>query len=419
MSSSVRALASVLALGLAISAGAETGQAPAPAAEKSAAAAEPAAQAAAPAGGTAEAVKASEATPGAEEKTAPEAPKKAPAPHVVTLGPVGYDASGAAGRIHTVATGDTLWDISDAYLGTPWVWPSVWAENTAIHNPHLIRPGDKLWISPSEIRRVTDAEAGALLDGKPAPGAASLDEGGSDGMPDGSRRRAPVYRVSHRDAVGLVSDEMLKGASSLVDTPSDRIWLGSMDRVHISTVGQQVEPGEQLVLFRSRQRVYDPTSGRALGWEVQVLGWVEVLEAHGEVALAEVRMAYTEMRVGDRLLPRERLPIEVELRPTPPGIEGQVVLMSDDRTEDGTLDTVFLDRGVEDGLEVGSTLQIYRPVVPVLDPISGDRVQVPSRVIGSLVVVSALPNSASAIVAEANTEIEPGDRFTSGVAAGD
>jgi hypothetical protein len=421
MSSWMRALASVLALGLAITAGAEEGKAPesAPAPETAAPApAEAPAEAKpeAPAGeqpGEPEAAEPAE--PVAPEAEAAPAPQSArPAPHVVTLGPVGYDAAGQAGRIHTVASGDTLWDISDAYLGTPWVWPSIWAENTGVDNPHLIRPGDKLWISPSEIRRVSDAEAGALMGG--APGAASLDESG-DGLPEGATRRPPTYRVTHRDGIGLVSEEELEGASSLVDALTDRTWLGTMDRVHISTVGQDVEPGEQLVLFRARERVYDPSSGRAVGWKVNVLGWVEVKEAHGDVALAEVRMAYSEIRVGDRLLPRERLPIEVELRPTPPGIEGQIVALSDARTTDGTLDTVFLDRGAEDGLEVGSTLQIYRPTDRVRDPISGDRVQLPPRVVGSLVVVTALPHSASAVVAEAVTELTAGDRFRSAEAA--
>jgi hypothetical protein len=413
MSSWMRALASVLALSLAITAGAEEGKAPesaSPPATAAPASAPPDAAAAPAAEAAAAAKPAKPATPEAEKAPAPKA--ALPAHHVVTLGPVGYDAFGRAGRVHDVASGDTLWDISDAYLGTPWVWPSIWAENTAVDNPHLIRPGDKLWISPSEIRRVSDAEAGALLGGAPAPGAASLDES-ADGLPEGSTRRPPSYRVAHRDGVGLVSEEALEGASSLVDAPTDRTWLGTMDRVHISTVGQSVQPGEQLVLFRARERVYDPATGRPLGWNVNVLGWVEVKEAHGDVAAAEIRMAYSEIRVGDRLLPRERLPIEIELRPTPPGVDGQIVLLDDSRTADGTLDTVFLDRGVEDGLEAGSTLQIYRPVDRVRDPISGDMVQVPPRVLGSLVVVNALPHSASAVVAEAVTELTAGDRFRS------
>jgi hypothetical protein len=434
MNSSMRVLAVALGLGLAMSAGAaEEATPPAPADAAKAAApskadpkpAAPSAPAetgpapadakpAAPAEAKPEAAKPEAKPEAAAPVVESEAPAKpARAPHVVTLGPVGHDAQGRAGRIHTVAGGDTLWDISDAYLGTPWVWPSVWAENDNVANPHLIRPGDKLWVSPTEIRRVTDAEAGALINGRPAGGAASLDEG-TDGMAEPGAGRPHMYRVSHRDGVGLVSEEELAGSSSLVHRPGDdRIWFGSMDRLNVSTKEHAVEKGDQLAIFRARERVYDPTTGRALGWRVQVLGWAEVVEPAAETALVEVRMAYAEMRVGDRLLPRERLPIEIELRPTQPGVDGQIVTLSDERTEDGTLDTVFLNRGAADGLEVGSTLQIYSPEDPVRDPISGGFVDVPPTVVGSLVVVNALPNSATAVVAEATREIEPGDRFRS------
>ena len=83
----------------------------------------------------------------------------------VTLGPVGVDAEGRVGRVHTVRTGDTLWDVSNAYLGTAWVWPSVWNDNDDILNPHLIMPGERLWISSTEIRRISDAEADEYLAG--------------------------------------------------------------------------------------------------------------------------------------------------------------------------------------------------------------------------------------------------------------
>src|SRR3990172_8194099 len=68
-----------------------------------------------------------------------------PAPQASVLGAVGYDEQGRQGRIHVVARGDTLWHISDAYLGTPWVWPPIWKDNDEdIANPHRIYPGDRI-----------------------------------------------------------------------------------------------------------------------------------------------------------------------------------------------------------------------------------------------------------------------------------
>ena len=43
---------------------------------------------------------------------------------------------------HVVVKGDTLWDISEAFLSDPWLWPQAWQANPEIRNPHLIYPGD-------------------------------------------------------------------------------------------------------------------------------------------------------------------------------------------------------------------------------------------------------------------------------------
>ena len=68
-------------------------------------------------------------------------PRGRPAPAPAELGAVAYDSQGHQGRIHIVVRGDTLWAISNTYLATPWVWPSIWKDNGDIKNPHRIYPG--------------------------------------------------------------------------------------------------------------------------------------------------------------------------------------------------------------------------------------------------------------------------------------
>ena len=59
------------------------------------------------------------------------------------------DQSMQADEVHTVKEGDTLWDLSERELGSPWYWPKVWSYNPQIDNPHMIYPGNTIRFSPA------------------------------------------------------------------------------------------------------------------------------------------------------------------------------------------------------------------------------------------------------------------------------
>jgi hypothetical protein len=52
------------------------------------------------------------AAPGSADGASTQAVSSAPSTEPSALGPMGYDAKGQRGRVHTVVTGDTLWDLS-------------------------------------------------------------------------------------------------------------------------------------------------------------------------------------------------------------------------------------------------------------------------------------------------------------------
>jgi hypothetical protein len=332
------------------------------------------------------------------------------------LGALAWDSDGREGRIHLVVSGDTLWHISDAYLGTPWVWPSIWNDNGDIENPHLIHPGDRIWITATEMRRITAEEAERMLANQPpVPAAMDPPAAMEDAVPgmEASLPPAPArtVKVSSLETTGLISPQVYESAASVVARGEERVLLSQEDDLYIGLGESEVQPGDEFTLFRTNQKVMDPDTGALLGYHVDILGWVRVEESFPETSRALIRMSTGEVEVGDRVMPRQVFPQEIEVRPMPEGVDGKITFFPMRRVLLGFADFVYLNRGTLDGLEVGSPLEVYRPGGSAMEVTRDERVEVPDRVIATMLVVRAEDQTAVALVTRADKELHLGDRF--------
>ncbi len=360
---------------------------------------------------TSDETESSQGTPPATEESTETETVSEPAPSGVQLGKLGYDAAGQPGRVHVVVKGDTLWDISDAYLGTPWVWPSVWLDNQNIANPHLINPGDHIWITPNEMRRITPEEAEAYLAGGPAPDPtddvpAAFDET----VNEPEVPLPPAYRYSELHTTGFTTKEQFEGAATIVDAQTTKVWLSDPDRVLIGWGRGETQVGDRYAIVRPGARIVHRRTYETLGYETEMLGWLEVNEVHEDTSTATIRVSRHEIRRGDHIIPWEEPDRDITLQPTP-HVDGSIVHMPHGRTEAGSTDVVFLDRGREDGLVAGSPLEVYRPMDPALDEIRMKKMNLPDHVVAKLLVVSVNPKTAVAVVTHTEDDLTKGDRF--------
>jgi hypothetical protein len=340
------------------------------------------------------------------DTAAPAMPAAQPAPrahHTVALGPEGTDDRGRTGRVHTVARGDTLWDISEAYLGTPWVWPSIWKENPRVANPNRIYPGNRIWIAPGEMRQLTEDEAASITRGGQPP--ASTD--------DVSVQRTRIQPVPNIDQLGFVAAEDIEAAGSLLDSPEREKMLAAHRRAYVSLGEGQVQAGDRFTIVRERQKVRDPETNRVLGVHVDKLGWLEVTRVGPEVSEAMIRDSNDDILRGDRLLPFVELPREVPVHVGAAGIEGQIAMNPDQRFITGQNDVVYLNRGTDHGVEVGNPLEVFRPGALARDTVTHLKLRLPDEVVANLLVVSARPESSVALVTHTNLELNRGDMFRS------
>ena len=334
----------------------------------------------------------------------------------------GVAPNGEKGRLHVVVAGDTLWDLSSTYLGTPWIWPSMWKENE-IENPHLINPGDLIWITEAGMRKVTAEEARRLtasaeetpppaeldesspplVKAEPLDPFASLDSSAADAQ------RVVEYPGLHR--FSYVTEAELVSAGSLLGSHAEEYWTSQERRTIVSLGEGQAEVGDRYTIFRTRRRVIHPETGKMMGYFAQIVGTAEVSEVHPETSYVKIIAAYAEIEPGDRLIPYVELPREFKVVRSEGVVAGVVLAHMPYRQYTGEGDLVIIDRGTEDGVEPGRQLELYRAGKEVVDPVSRARLMVPDDRIGQMFVLRAGSNTAVALIQRANRPVRVGDHY--------
>ena len=347
----------------------------------------------------------------AAEPSASGAAPAASKPSRAALGPVVTNAAGQQGHLHTVAPGETLWDVSEAYLGTPWVWPSLWKGRSSSSGDATIAPGDVLWVSSTEIRPLTPTEVASLRASAPASPASDAASGGRYDADRGVSANA-IDRWVAFNARGFIATRRPALVGEIIGNPTVRAALGTGDVVYIDLGAGDVQVGDRLRVVRAARNIPDPDTGRLIGTFVEPLAWAEVTQLEQESAAAVLQGAVTEVMLGDKLLkadPDEN--ISIQATSTSPQVSGEIVHMVGERVIGGGMDVVYLDHGSASGLAPGSALEVVRSGGMVFDPVKGRNVKVPDTVVGHLIVITSDEASASAYVLHSTTDLVRGDRW--------
>ncbi len=322
---------------------------------------------------------------------------------------------------YVVVKGDTLWDISGKFLKYPWHWPEIWSVNPQIENPHLIYPGDLLWL--------------ADCDGKPC---IRLTRGPRSG------RLSPEMREIELDAaittiplsaIGpflsrprVVGEEVLDAAPYVVAGSEERLISGAGDRVYVR--GIDIGSGKRYNVFREGIVYQDPDTEEILGFEAIYLADARI-QKMGDPATVELLTTSREVRIGDRLLEVDETNFELNFIPRQPTheVDGLIISVFDGVSQVGQYQVIVLNRGVREGLEVGHVVSIYQKGKTIKDLVlSGaeeedffnlknrdtrnEMVTLPDERAGVAMVFKTYEKVSYAIVMKATRAIHVGDRIS-------
>lgn len=319
---------------------------------------------------------------------------------------------------YVVVEGDTLWDISGKFLDHPWEWPRIWHNNPQIHNPNLIYPGDVIVFS--------------MVNGQPR---LSLEGYGSSASRAESYNAKPLFYPHTREtpaaeAVHLipvsaiapylssprvVNEKDLEIAPYVLRIVGEHLVAGAGDRVYVRSITQP--DSLAYTVYRQGKPYKSPGSNEILGYEALYIADVS-LERSGDPATLKVVKTGRELLAGDRVMANEKGQVALNYFPKAPATEisGYVISVLNGVTQIGRNDIVVVDRGKNDGLEVGHVLNIYNTGELVRDPFStlnNEMVKLPDELAGTLMVFRIFDRVSYALVMQASQALHVGDKFKS------
>lgn len=305
---------------------------------------------------------------------------------------------------YIVKQGDSLWGISGIYLQQPWLWPELWDVNPQVDNPHLIFPGDELYLTWVDGQPRLRLRRGRNVKLTPNMRVEPLDLA----IPLIPLDQISAFLLRHRildaDSLNTAAYVVAGSQTHLLSTPGDRIY------------GRGFFPdGERAFgIFRPGDTYVDPLTEELLGYQAQEVGNAKLLSrADADVAELEVTRIHEEVRITDRLLPQEERILDATFHPRTPEDELEdafMIAVDGGVNQIGPMDIVVINRGKRDGLEIGHVLAVYQVGEVVFDEIAQDNVQLPDTRAGLAMVFDAFDKASYAIVLKSNRPLKIMDK---------
>jgi hypothetical protein len=342
---------------------------------------------------------------------------------------------------YTVKRGDTLWAISGLFLRNAWRWPELWGMNMQdIPNPHLIFPGQQLYLERSNGRaRLRTGVAEAT--GTPSMQTIRVSPRTRyETLADAAIPTLKSHLIEPFLAEPIIVDaETFAKAPRIVAAQEERVLITAGNRAYAR--GDASAPlsdaaGKPLDwrVFRNATPLKDPVSGEILGFEAQYVGKAslarsettsEAKDKDGKVrtdvvpATIDIVSAKEEIRVGDRLLPEPPRQLQSYTPRAPQqAVEGARIMSiygSSVVANAAQSQVVAINRGTKDGLEAGHVLALLSDggrVVDKTDP-AKPTIKLPDERNGLVMVFRPFEKVSYGLILEIKTGVKVGDRLVS------
>ncbi len=304
-------------------------------------------------------------------------------------------------QIYTIKKGDTLWSLSEKFIGDPYYWPNVWAKNPDIGNPHLIFPGQKVRILDGRLEIIPaypEAE-------KPAEETAN-----NKSPQDSDSESGDVVTIKADGANGFIlTDEQPFGM--VVDSVDNRILLSTGDIVFLKMRNiSGVTVGDTYGIYKRGDKITNPHTNKPIGTMMTNQGFLQVTEVRSETVIATIGDVFGEIMRGAELFEYTPQRKEIDLKRGTTDQKGYVVASRSGKGALSIQDVIFVNLGSDDGVANGNLFYISRPrnVSAVIIKHTGE-MQLPDVVLGAAIAIETKLKTTSALIIKSVDSIFIGD----------
>jgi hypothetical protein len=317
--------------------------------------------------------------------------------------PIGVSANllrKGAPLTYTVTTRDTVVGIAKKYLTRLSYWPQLFGARELSTTQLFV--GDTLRLITLDQRKilVVDRASAATHYEKLTP---QLKEMPMDMVPIIATKRLK----------SLFNHPQLFAESEFVQLPFvvasenvGQMYYTAGDVIYVK--GQLGDPGARASIFSNFRALVDPDTQESLGYEVRYNG-EGVVEQNG--AVSSVRLTNTVNQVGnlDRVtVLSDQLEPEIIPHKSAKLIQGKIIALYDALTATAENNTVVINRGQRDGVEVGQVFDI-NDSRQIVDPSTNrDRplyITLPAQVIGEVLIYKVYDKVAFGLVTDSSKPI--------------
>lgn len=301
-----------------------------------------------------------------------------------------------APKQYKVKKGDTLWDISERFIGTPWKWPDIWHKNPQIENPDLIYPGDLIGLIKDGNK--TKLSIISRADKK-------------------QKSNAPVQAIPDaalsRDASNyhFFTKKQIKSAAYVLAAADERLLISTGDTIYAKGEFEQGQP--IYYIYRIGGEYKDNDKNEILGIEALNIGSARFVKKDDDLISLQVVSANHEIHKGDLVLSiSSEVNRSVSPKNAPDNLKGMIIGSPKKVGYIGRYDLVAINVGTDDDVEVGTLFKIEKTGRVVRDAESNE-IQLPSKEAGLLMVYKTSEKMSYALILESNLNISVGDKIRS------